>query len=208
MRSNIAFIKHRAGLNLSESGTEVTLRWSEYDSLILSGAGNAEANGEYVANGLVYTRLTAPYSTISRASDMNPWEVKNTSGVSLYYSSSLTSGWSGASAPYPTGAFAPVIDPVTQARQGTPVARVEVVRCFVHYVSTAMSQVRQFNEVEEGDCLLDMPADVALTGREGLSFEISGERWALKKVGDKLTRSWDQVFHGERLFRTVLLRKV
>jgi hypothetical protein len=90
---------------------------------------------------------------------------------------------------------------------GTSVQKTETVKGFVHFPQIATSQVRQFNEVESGDCIVDFAGDVELDGRVGLQFVIAGEMWVLKQVGDKLARSWDAVANGRKLIRTVLLRK-
>jgi hypothetical protein len=90
---------------------------------------------------------------------------------------------------------------------GTSEVRTETVKGLVHYPQIATSQVRQFNEVEAGDCIVDFAGDVAIDGKPGLRFVIAGETWEAKKLSDKLGRSWDVVAQGRRLVRSVLLRK-
>jgi hypothetical protein len=98
-------------------------------------------------------------------------------------------------------------DPVTGARSGTPVPRSQVVRGFVHYVQPAMTQVRQFAEIEVGDCIVDLPPDVPLEGKAEVAFVIAGQTWVQKDVNNgRLPQSWDALVGGRKLFRTVLLR--
>lgn len=132
MRSNLPFILDRLALNAAESGTTVTLRWTQ----------------------------------LSEVTE----------------------------------------DPVTQAKLGVPTPMTAAVRGFVHFPS-ATSAVRMFTEVQVGDCLLDLPAEVELEGLDGLVFEIDGERWLPKAVGEKLAAHWDVLVNDQRLYRTVLLRK-
>jgi hypothetical protein len=98
------------------------------------------------------------------------------------------------------------VDPVTGAKLGESVERTETVKAHLHFVGAA-SAVRQHAEVEIGDCIADFAADVELEGKEGLVFEIGGEKWAPKRVSEVLARSWDVVVAGQKLHRTVLLSK-
>lgn len=100
------------------------------------------------------------------------------------------------------------LDPQTQSLIGTPTPRSLVVNGLVHYVqAVSQSQVRQFAEIEIGDCLVDLPPEVAVDGLHGLTFTIAGVVWRPKRLGDKLAKSWDMVMRGQRLVRTVLLSR-
>lgn len=100
------------------------------------------------------------------------------------------------------------VDPVTGATVGaTRTAESEPVKGFLHFVQIAQSGQRIFSEVEVGDCIVDLPQAVTLEGRDGLTFEIDGAMWVPKQFADKLGRTWDVVAQGQRLFRSVLLRK-
>ena len=78
---------------------------------------------------------------------------------------------------------------------------------FVHQVQDAgTSQVRQFNEVEVGDLILDFPGDAAIDGLRDLVFVINGKPYVAKQIGEKLAQSWDVTVQGKQLFRTVLVR--
>jgi hypothetical protein len=106
------------------------------------------------------------------------------------------------------------VDPVTQATIGTSARMTMVARAFAHFVQVATSQVRQFNEVEAGDCILDFAADVSLEGKVDLVFTLLdqygqpiGNSWVPKQVSDRLGQTWDVVVGGQRLYRSVLLRK-
>ncbi len=85
---------------------------------------------------------------------------------------------------------------------------------FVHQVQDAgRSSVRQFNEVEVGDLILDFPGDAALpeVGSQrsevrDLVFVVSGKPYVAKQIGEKLAQAWDVTVQGKQLFRTVLVR--
>lgn len=100
------------------------------------------------------------------------------------------------------------IEPQTQSVLGTPGLRELVVKGWVHYVqAAAQSQVRQFAEIEVGDCLVDLPPEVVVDGLLGLTFTIKGVVWRPKRIGDRLAQSWDMVVVNERLVRTILLSR-
>jgi hypothetical protein len=113
-----------------------------------------------------------------------------------------------------------VVDPVTQTKVladgQSPVARSKVVPAFLHFPEPgANSAVRQFNEVELGDCIADFHQDVALDRLDKLEFlfldrdgqPVDGQAWVVKQTGDVLARTWGAVVQGQRIFRSVLLRK-
>ncbi len=83
---------------------------------------------------------------------------------------------------------------------------------FVHQVQDAgRSSVRQFNEVEVGDLILDFPGDAAIDAPSGgalrdLVFVVSGKPYVAKQIGEKLAQTWDVTVQGKQLFRTVLVR--
>lgn len=101
-----------------------------------------------------------------------------------------------------------IVNPVTGGRSGTPVMRTETQPALVHYVAAAgHGSVRQFNEIEVGDVILDFMADVQIDGRTNLRYGLPGDRWYVNKpVSDLLAQSWDVVAGGQRIFRTVLAR--
>jgi hypothetical protein len=143
MRSNLAFIAQRVGLNLAESGTDVLVSWMT-------------------------------------------WPVNS------------------------------AVDPVTQSRTGKPTAMSMTVKAFLHFPQpSADSAVRQFNEIELGDCIADFHQDVQLDGLDKLEFvflkpdgtPIDNQKWVTKPTGEKLAQSWNVVLQGQRLYRPVLLRK-
>ncbi|HEX3800243.1 MAG TPA: hypothetical protein VH413_16225 [Verrucomicrobiae bacterium] len=113
---------------------------------------------------------------------------------------------------YPAGA----IDPVTQSKTGTPVEESICVRAFLHFPEPANNTgVQQFNEIERGDCIADFHQDTPLDGKDKLEFifltnegePIDGQKWVAKPTSEKLTQTWGAVVRGQRLMRTVLLRK-
>lgn len=109
-------------------------------------------------------------------------------------------------------------DPVTQVYTGNPTEVREEIRAFLHFIS-ASSSVRQFNEIQVGDCMVDMSPSVVLTGRDGLSFllptgaipagggEPALETWSNKPVSSQLAAYWDTMQSGRRVVQTVLLRR-
>ena len=105
-----------------------------------------------------------------------------------------------------------VPDPVTRLRSGTPTPRRETVNAFLHFVS-ATSAVRQFNEIQVGDCIADLSPSVVLPGRDGLAYLLPTgpdgalETWSNKPLSSQLAAFWDTQQGGVRLFQTVLLRK-
>jgi hypothetical protein len=94
------------------------------------------------------------------------------------------------------------------------VARSKTLPAFVHQVQDAgRSSVRQFNEVEVGDLILDFPGDAALpeVGSQrsevrDLVFVVNGKPYVAKQIGEKLAQTWDVTVQGKQLFRTVLVR--
>lgn len=98
------------------------------------------------------------------------------------------------------------VDPTTQSKLGTSAPATQTVKGFVHYVQ-ATSAVKQFVEVETGDAIVDLHQDVVVDGLDDLVFVIDGEEWMQKKISDKLVKYWSAIMHGQKLFRTVLLRK-
>lgn len=97
-------------------------------------------------------------------------------------------------------------DPTTGAKLGTATPQTETVTGFFNYVNIAHSNIRHFEEIEDGDAIIDIPANIVIEGREGLAFTIDGQVWVQKRVGEKLAQHWE-VNQGQRLYRTLLLRK-
>ena len=110
----------------------------------------------------------------------------------------------------PAGA---VPDPVDGSVAGL-VPQTKTLPAFVHQVQDAgRSSVRQFNEVEVGDLILDFPGDAALpeVGSQrsevrDLVFVVNGKPYVAKQIGEKLAQAWDVTVQGKQLFRTVLVR--
>jgi hypothetical protein len=101
----------------------------------------------------------------------------------------------------------PTIDPVTKSKIGTSSRQTETIKGHVHFVQIASAQVRQFNEVQDGDCIIDIDPAVTIEGREALTFTIAGERWVQKKVSEKLARAWGDLAQGIEFERPILLTK-
>ena len=94
------------------------------------------------------------------------------------------------------------------------VPQTKTLPAFVHQVQNAgSSSVRQFNEVEVGDLILDFLGDAALpeVGSQrsevrDLVFVVNGKAYVAKQIGEKLAQTWDVTVQGKQLFRTVLVR--
>ena len=114
----------------------------------------------------------------------------------------------------PAGA---VPDPVDGTVAGL-VPQTKTLPAFVHQVQDAgSSSVRQFNEVEVGDLILDFPGDAAIdppslaassgaASARDLVFVVNGKPYLAKQIGEKLAQTWDVTVQGKQLFRTVLVR--
>ena len=99
-------------------------------------------------------------------------------------------------------------DPVKQTTVGGTLTRpTSTVKGFIHFVQIARQGVLHFNEFEQGDCIVDLAPAAAVDGLTNLRFTIAGERWVAKDLGAKLAKTWDVVAQGQRLYRSVLLKK-
>jgi hypothetical protein len=102
-------------------------------------------------------------------------------------------------------------DPVDGSVAGL-VPQTKTLPAFVHQVQDAgRSSVRQFNEVEMGDLILDFPDDAAIDAPSGgalrdLVFVVNGKPYVAKQIGEKLAQTWDVTVQGKQMFRTVLVR--
>ena len=112
--------------------------------------------------------------------------------------------WASGSGVSGSGANEP--DAVDGLCSGTPISHTETVRALVHFAGGS-TQLRQFTEIEAGDCLLDLSPEVVLRGRAGLRFTIAGEEWSMKPISSALAQIWDVQVANQKLFQTVLLRK-
>ena len=110
---------------------------------------------------------------------------------------------------WPAGA---VRDAVTGQYPGAPTPGRVCVPALLHFVS-ASSQVRQFAEIQTGDCMVDLSPKLDLKGKDGLAFLLpSGsdgalEEWSNKPISQELAVFWDTIQSGRKLWQTVLLRK-
>lgn len=88
-----------------------------------------------------------------------------------------------------------------------PTERELRIEALMHFPDFAKPGVRQFNEIEVGDCIIDVAPDAPLDGKENLRFIIAGTEYVQKPIGSRLASSWDVIVSGIKLFRPVLLRK-
>ena len=97
-------------------------------------------------------------------------------------------------------------DPVDGSVSGL-VPQTMTLPAFIHLVqATGASSVRQFNEVEVGNIILDFAGDAAIDGLLDLVFLINGKAYVAKEIGGKLAQSWDATVGNQRLFRSVLVK--
>jgi hypothetical protein len=89
---------------------------------------------------------------------------------------------------------------------GTVETLSETQKMLVHWPDLTRSEVRQFTEIAQGDCIVDLAdADVEFEGRTGLEFEIAGRRYRPKPASDRLLKAWDVVVGDVKLTRSLLL---
>jgi len=99
-----------------------------------------------------------------------------------------------------------VPDPVDGSVAGL-IPRTATLPAFVHQVqATGTSSVRQFNEIETGDLILDFNGEAAIDGLRNLVFVVNGKPYVAKEIGEKLAQSWDVTVGNQRLFRSVLVK--
>jgi hypothetical protein len=107
------------------------------------------------------------------------------------------------------------VDGTVPASALTPQTAVH--HAFVHQIAMAgRSQVKQFNEVEEGDLILDFAPDVPIDAPSGgalrdLVFLVptpggKSKAYVAKEISEKLAHSWDVTVQGQQLMRSVLVR--
>ena len=96
-------------------------------------------------------------------------------------------------------------DPVTGAAVWDE--QTSTLPALVHVVAAAgVSQVRQFNEIEVGDVILDFAGDADLDGKADLTFWVSGRAYVAKEIGARLAKTWDATVQDRQLFRSVLVK--
>ena len=105
----------------------------------------------------------------------------------------------------PSGAATIIRDPVDGAPTVPMVDRSETVRALLYFVG-ATTQIRQFAEIQAGDCIAAFAPDVCLKGKDSLRFVIDGEEWSSKPVSEQLSSYWGMAANL-KLYQVVLLRK-
>lgn len=88
-----------------------------------------------------------------------------------------------------------------------PIPKTATIKAFVHFPNFAANQVKQFNEIETGDMILDVTPDADVDGKEGLVFSVGGLDYVTKPVSDRLAKAWDVIFMGAKFLRPILLRR-
>ena len=110
----------------------------------------------------------------------------------------------------PSGAATIIRDPVDGAPTVPMVDRSETVRALLYFVG-ATTQIRQFAEIQAGDCIAAFAPDVCLKGKDSLRFLIAPcggppEEWSSKPVSEQLSSYWGMAANL-KLYQVVLLRK-
>lgn len=98
------------------------------------------------------------------------------------------------------------VDPVTQSVMGTAVPQTLDVRALVHFVQASAVE-RTYAEIQVGDVIVDFPAGVDLTGKEGLRVVIGGVAYVQKDIGDLLVQFVDAMIAGQTFLKPVLLKR-
>jgi hypothetical protein len=207
MRTNIPRVIRGFRTAVSKNGMVITLAWREWSCLsfvTLTNGGTGYSSAPIVgfAGGAGFG--AAATATVGGGSVTAITMTASGSGYTNAPSVTFTGGGG-------TGAAAVVelyrLNPVTQARQGLSVPRTSTVKALVHFPEIAKPAVRQHNEVETGNCIVDFVDDVPVDDLPGLRFTIDGEKWMIKPVSDRLAKMWDVKVAGKRICRTVLLEK-
>ncbi len=94
--------------------------------------------------------------------------------------------------------------PMNGAALGPVQGKAEEMRALVHFIE-AKSVVRQMADLVVGDCLIDYPATVTLTGRESLWFEIGGQNWQPKRVSQRTQEVLDALVADRPGLKTMVL---
>ena len=77
----------------------------------------------------------------------------------------------------------------------------------VHYVNHGASTYQRFAEVESGDVILDVMADINIDNKKSPTFSIEGKKYSQKNIGGELASVWDsRTKSGNSIFRTLLLK--
>ncbi|HEY1171047.1 MAG TPA: hypothetical protein VGH19_06710 [Verrucomicrobiae bacterium] len=80
------------------------------------------------------------------------------------------------------------------------------VKGLVHFV-TARSVLRQFEEIQGGDIILDTWGKLACEGHQEIKLTIDGEIWVMKELSNKAAAMWDTLRGDGKGYRTYLLRR-
>ena len=97
------------------------------------------------------------------------------------------------------------LDPVDGAPTVPMIDRSETVRALLYFVG-ATTQIRQFAEIQAGDCIATFDPDLDLKGKDSLRFQINGEEWSSKPVSEQLSSYWGMAANL-KLYQVVLLRR-
>jgi hypothetical protein len=205
MRSNLGRVLQLRDLNIEENGTDIVLTWREWSAIstvtITSGGTLYSTAPTVTITGAPGVSATATATVALGAVTLVTVVVPGSGYVSpvVAFSGGGGSGAAGTVELYTT-------DRVTNSRTGNSVSKTATVKAFLHF-TLATSMVSQFNVLEAGDAIADFSADVEIDGKEDLRFVIDGEVWEEKSLPDRLARTWDTQFKGQKLYRSVVLRK-
>lgn len=101
------------------------------------------------------------------------------------------------------------LDAVSKKRIGTATKQTVAVTGWVHMPDPHNPRIRHFTTIQEGDLIIDLPADKArlIEGDlvTGVRFIVDGKGYTTAKVADVMTDAWDAMVQGVRINRTFLL---
>lgn len=86
------------------------------------------------------------------------------------------------------------------------VSKTRVIPALLYFVS-ATTQLRQFAEVQAGDCIMDISPEITLDGLNDLRFVIDGQEWSSKPISESLARYWAVMQGNRKLWNTIILRR-
>jgi len=97
-------------------------------------------------------------------------------------------------------------NPATGGYSGTGVKKTAKFKALVHYV-TARSVLRQFEEIQAGDIVMDAWGKLDCEGQAEIKLVIADEVWVMRDLSAKAAAMWDTLRPDGQSYRTYLLRR-
>lgn len=89
---------------------------------------------------------------------------------------------------------------------GTRTSQSEVVQAIIHFVNDGDYRVHYYSELKVSDLLVLFDDDIVLEGRPGLYFDVGGQHYEMKPLGDELPKTYESIFQGLKVGRRVVLQ--